>query len=117
VTRDDPERLDDIRDACAEIAELVARGRAQFDGDRAVQLAIERLLEIVGEASNALAPATRERFPGVDWSGVTRLRVVLAHHYHRIDPELVWTMATDEIPALLSEARSSGSSPDEPTSS
>jgi uncharacterized protein with HEPN domain len=108
VTLNDSERLDDIRDACEEIAELVGRSRTQFDDDRAVPLAIERLLEIVGQASNALAPATRARFPGVDWSGITRLRVVLLHHYHRIDPELVWAMASDEIPALLSEVGSSG---------
>jgi hypothetical protein len=29
------------------------------------------------------------------------LRTVLAHHYHRVDPNQVWIIATKDIPALL----------------
>jgi uncharacterized protein with HEPN domain len=108
VTRTDDERLSDIIDACGEVAGLVARGRGDFEADRAVQLALERLLEIIGEASNALSEETRARFPEVEWRGITRLRVVLAHDYHRIDPDLVWAMATDEIPELARRLASSG---------
>jgi uncharacterized protein with HEPN domain len=109
LTRSDEERLVDIAEACAEVAELVARGRDEYDRDRAVRLAIERLLEIIGESANALMEETRSRFAAVDWRGITRLRVVLAHHYHRVDPELVWAMATDEIPQLRRHLTSSGS--------
>src|SRR3989442_6175097 len=89
-------------------AELVARGHDEFGRDRAVRLAIERLLEIIGEAANALSQGTRSRFPAVDWAGITRLRIVLAHHYHRVDAELVWTMASEEIPALVCALGSPG---------
>jgi uncharacterized protein with HEPN domain len=34
-------------------------------------------------------------------SDIVGLRVVLAHHYHRIDPELVWRVASVELPRLL----------------
>jgi uncharacterized protein with HEPN domain len=37
-----------------------------------------------------------------------RLRIVLAHHYHRVDPELVWTFATVEVPALRSTLTDTG---------
>ncbi len=30
-----------------------------------------------------------------------RLRVLLAHHYHRTDPDLVRTYAERDVPALL----------------
>ena len=109
MTRSDDERIADVIDACRELMALVQRGREAFDQDRAIQLAIERLLEIIGEAANAIDGTTRSRYQGVDWTGITRLRIVLAHHYHRIDPELVWAMAADEIPRLLEHLDPGGS--------
>ena len=26
--------------------------------------------------------------------------ILLAHHYHRVDPEQVWTIAVNDVPAL-----------------
>lgn len=109
MTRSDDERLDDMRDACAEVAELVDRGEDAYIGDRAVALAIERLLEIIGEAANALDPSTRERFPDVAWSDIARLRIVLAHHYHRVDSDQVWAIASDDVPRLAEHLGASGS--------
>ena len=43
----------------------------------------ERLLEIIGEAANQLSDETREAYLSVQWRDITRLRIVLAHHYHR----------------------------------
>ena len=28
-------------------------------------------------------------------------RALLAHHYHRVDPDQVWTIATRDVPALV----------------
>ena len=84
----------------------MALGRDQFDSDRAIALAVERLLEIIGEAANALDDTTREQFSGVPWRDRTRLRIVLAHHYHRIDADQVWTIASDEVPFLAVALRS-----------
>ena len=36
------------------------------------------------------------------------MRIVLAHMYHRVDPNLIWMMATTSVPdlvAVLREAR------------
>lgn len=64
---------------------------------------MERLLEVVGEAANALADSTIAKYPNVPWRDITRLRVLLAHHYHRVDPNQVWTIVTTEIPTLSAE--------------
>ena len=32
---------------------------------------------------------------------ITRLRIVLAHHYQRVDPSQVWTIAAEEPPAVV----------------
>jgi uncharacterized protein with HEPN domain len=37
---------------------------------------------------------------------VIGLRVVLAHHYHRVDPNQVWVIASVEVPRLAEYLRS-----------
>ena len=101
MTRGDDLRLADIRAAGRTIAALVARGRGAFDSDPAVKLALERLLEIIGEAASALHEETRRNYQTVDWREVVRFRILLAHHYHRVVPDQVWTIAERDVPALL----------------
>lgn len=100
MTRSDAERVTDIIEACREASALVDGGRDRFDADRTVQLALERLLEIIGEATNALTDDTKDRYPDIEWRDITRLRIVLAHHYHRVDPDQVWSIAFHDVPRL-----------------
>lgn len=53
MSRSDDERVADIFEATEQLAQLVGRGRPAFDTDIVVRLAVERLLEIIGEAANA----------------------------------------------------------------
>ena len=101
MSRSDDERVADILEAAAEVGALVASGREEWDGDRTRRLAVERLLEIIGEAARALSDEGRSRYPEVPWADVIGLRMVLAHHYHRVDPNQVWTIATTEVPHLV----------------
>jgi uncharacterized protein with HEPN domain len=36
-------------------------------------------------------------FPG----DIARLRIVLAHHYRRVDPTQVYIIATEQVPSLV----------------
>ena len=100
MSRSDDERVADIIEAANQIAAVVERGREAWDEDRIAQLAVERLLEIVGESARAMSDEARGRYPSVPWSDIIGLRVVLAHHYHRVDPAQVWTIAARDIPNL-----------------
>jgi uncharacterized protein with HEPN domain len=101
VSRADDERIDDIVEAASEIAAIVATGREAWETDRVRQLAVERLLEIIGESARAMTDSGRAQYPEIPWSDVIGLRTVLAHHYHRVDPDQVWTIATKDVPKLL----------------
>ena len=74
----DNQRVADILDAAGEIAAIVAGGEDAFRTDRVRQLAVERLLEIVGEAARAMSEAGRAGYPEVPWSDVVGLRTLLA---------------------------------------
>jgi uncharacterized protein with HEPN domain len=109
MSRSDDLRVQDILDAADLIADVVGAGRGAWDQDRIRQLAAERLLEIIGESANALSDEFRAGYPDVPWRDVIGLRVVLAHHYHRVDQNQVWVIASSEVPALAERLRASGS--------
>jgi uncharacterized protein with HEPN domain len=82
VSRRDDDRVADILDAASEIAEIIELGVDAWDKDRIRRLAVERLLEIIGEAANSLSDDFRAQHSRVPWRDIIGLRVVLAHHYH-----------------------------------
>jgi uncharacterized protein with HEPN domain len=108
VSRRDDERVADILDAAREIGEVIELGRDAWDKDRIRQLAVERLLEIIGEAANSLSEEYRAQHPAIPWRDIIGLRVVLAHHYHRVDPAQVWAIAATEVPRLVQSLRPEG---------
>lgn len=103
MSRSDDLRVADIVEAAEQLGELVATGRDAFDADWTRQRAAERLLEIIGEASNTLSEGFREEHPDVSWRHIIKLRHLIVHHYHRVDMDQLWTIATGDIPKLLTE--------------
>ena len=106
MTRGDDLRRADIIEACDSLARVV-----EIRSDAAVEVdillrAAERLLEIIGEAATSCSADMKWRYPEIDWIGLAGLRVVLAHHYHRTQPELVWRFAEFDAPALRSALES-----------
>jgi uncharacterized protein with HEPN domain len=100
VSRSDDLRLLDILEAAARVARIVARGRDAYREDEAVQPALERLLEVIGESANAMSETARSLVASPAWDDVRRLRILLAHHYHRVDSDQVWAIATKDVPEL-----------------
>ncbi len=76
------------------------RGRRHFDADEDAQLALVRLLEIIGEACASVSPDVRQRHPSVPWRAAADLRNRVIHGYFDVDLELVWTAAAREVPLL-----------------
>jgi uncharacterized protein with HEPN domain len=73
--------------------------------DEILLRAAERLLGIIGEAATSCSPEFRAMYPAIDWVGIARLRVVLAHHYHRTQPELIWRFTLVDTPILHTRLR------------
>jgi uncharacterized protein with HEPN domain len=91
----------------AEEAHEIGAGRSGGDiaTDRTLSLAIERCLELIGEAANRLSPALRERYPDVDWRQIVKFRNVLVHWYDIIDYDLIAETLADDVPRLIEELR------------
>lgn len=95
-------RLHDAMGACDEITQFVAGwSRDEFLTNRGYQLIIWKLIEIVGEAlkqGEEQNPSLRTKIPELRDVINTRNRIV--HGYDAVSFELLWDIATDEVPPL-----------------
>ena len=73
----------------------------QLLDDARTRYAIERALEIIGEAARRVSPETRERLGTIPWRGIIGFRNVLAHEYGAIDYHRLFTVLKDDLPALV----------------
>lgn len=98
----DPAHLWDMLQAARDAASIVANvTRESFLGDRVRLLALERSLELVGEAARRMSDTFRKKHPQILWKEMIGLRNILAHDYGRIDHDKLYTTATNEIPKLI----------------
>jgi uncharacterized protein with HEPN domain len=62
-------------------------------------------LTVIGEAAKQLPEAVRRRAPEVPWREVAGLRDVIVHAYFRVDIDILWSIATRDMPRLQSQVR------------
>jgi len=77
------------------------RKRADLDSDRQFNLALVRLLEIVGEAANRVPEDQRARIPEVPWLQIVGLRNRLIHGYDEVDFDILWQIVSRDLPRLI----------------
>lgn len=98
-------RFDDVLRAAAHARAIVVRGRGAFDEDVVLQLAGERVIELVAEAVNAAVDELEEAYPKYPWHEPVGMRNIVAHEYWRTDLELVWTALAVDIPEVENMVR------------
>ena len=64
------------------------------------RFAVERQLEIIGEAANHLSEALKELSLETEWRKIVAFRNFVAHEYFGIDLELLWDVVTQKLPPL-----------------
>ncbi len=69
--------------------------------DQDLRLAVERRIEIIGEAARKVSREFRAAHPEIPWRKVIAQRNVLIHEYGEIEDEIVWQVATNSIPELI----------------
>jgi uncharacterized protein with HEPN domain len=74
----------------------------QFADDLFLRLAIERLFEIISEASRKVPADVKAKAPEIAWQKIADLGNRLRHAYHRVEPEILWRIAHEDIAPLKS---------------
>jgi uncharacterized protein with HEPN domain len=87
----------------AEEASLIVKGLTyeRYVKDRLRVLALERVLEIVGEAARHVSQARKDAIAGIPWKQIDGQRNALAHMYGDIDQFQLFRTASEDMPRLI----------------
>lgn len=100
--RRDPDYVSDLREAMQRITAYTGGlSYQQFMEDSRTQDAVVRNIEVIGEAVKRLSSSLKKQHPAIPWKDMAGMRDKVIHHYFGINYDIVWTVASEEIPKLL----------------
>jgi uncharacterized protein with HEPN domain len=87
----------------AQHAQQICRNRtaSELNADWKSALALERALEIIGEAVKRLPHELCDAYPTVEWRLITGMRDRLSHGYDDVDHEILWNAVNEDLPKLV----------------
>ncbi len=92
----------DMLQAASKVERYVQGKRCEdFQRDDLLRDAVERNVEIIGEAARRISETCRNAHPEIPWRKMIAHRNVLIHEYEDIGIEEIWNVATVHIPLLI----------------
>ncbi len=82
------------------------RTRNDLDSDRIFNLALARLIEIIGEAANRIPESVQAKYPDLPWLQMIGARNRLIHGYDSVDFDILWTIVSHDLPAVIARLES-----------
>ncbi len=104
MSLEDRERsyLIDMLQYSRETVELITgESYESFIKNRVKRLAIERLIEIIGEAVNHVSLSTQESMSKIAWSRIIGMRNKIAHDYGEILSDRIWVISNTSVRELV----------------
>jgi uncharacterized protein with HEPN domain len=92
--------LDHGREA---VTMAAGKTRTDLDTDRKLNLALVRLLEIIGEAASRTPDDERTQYPQIPWGQIVGLRNRLIHGYDSVDFDILWQIVNHDLPPLIAD--------------
>lgn len=90
-----------------EALEMVkGKKRSELDNSRMLELALVRLVEIIGEAAARTSPELQQQYSSFPWRQVIGMRNRLIHGYDTVDLDVLWETIEIDLPMLIKGLRS-----------
>jgi len=104
LSEEDLSYLIDIVDCVIDIYEFTKSIEYyQFERDKMRKLAVERQLEVIGQAANKISIETQNNLKDIPWKNIIGLRNKLAHDYGEILAERIWGISKNSLQELMKE--------------
>ncbi len=99
--------LYDIMDCCQFLITFTKNKTVEdYQNDRAFRSAIERELQIIGEAINLLDKVSPETAAKIsEYRNIIDFRNILVHGYDSLNPKTVWNVVETKLEPLLKQSR------------
>ncbi|TGK17615.1 HepT-like ribonuclease domain-containing protein [Leptospira stimsonii] len=94
--------MQDILDNINEIKKFTSGidSKLKFINNLEKKRAVERDIEIIGEAVKKLPKDLRNLHPEIEWKKIAGIRDILAHGYFSIDDDIIWDIVTNRLSSL-----------------
>jgi uncharacterized protein with HEPN domain len=81
----------------------ICRGKSRQDleADRLLNLALTRLIEIIGEAANRIPDEVQSKYPNLPWLQMIGARNRLIHGYDNVDFDILWVIVQKDLPGII----------------
>ena len=66
-------------------------------------LAVERAIQIIGEAANRVSVGFQQAHPEIPWRKIVDQRNVLVHEYGDVEHALIWDLVQEYLPRLVQQ--------------
>ena len=99
---DDKVRLQNMLEHAREAVSFVGgKNQRDLDNDRVLELALVRLVEVVGEAAAKTSPECKQDYPFIPWAEIIGMRNRLIHGYNSVDLNVLWDTIEIDLPPLI----------------
>jgi uncharacterized protein with HEPN domain len=75
----------------------------QFRQSDLHQSAVQKQVEIIGEAASQISSGTRRAHPEIPWQQIIGLRNRIVHAYYDVVLDTLWRVVQDEVPLLMAQ--------------
>lgn len=98
--------LEDILECIDKISRYVAGlSFGSFLKDEKTIDAVNRNLEIIGEAARNIPEQIKDNHSEIEWRGIIGLRNILIHDYYSLTLKIIWDIVQNELPELKKQIR------------
>jgi uncharacterized protein with HEPN domain len=102
----DPANLWDMLEAAERVLSFLKNKTFEdFLKDDMLRAAVERNLEIIGEAARRTSEEFKQEHPEIPWRQIIAQRNVLIHEYDDIDYKEIWEVTTFHLPRLIEQIK------------
>ena len=77
--------------------------RTEYDADEDLRMALVHLVLTIGDAARHVSPTFQAQHPGIPWRQIIGMRHKVVHDYLHVDYDIVWDVATVNLPPLVGE--------------
>jgi len=99
---DDEALLRDMLDHARRATRAVSgKQRSDLDSDEVLAAALERFIEVIGEAAGKVSSTTQAYAPQIPWRQIIGMRNRLAHGYASVDHDIIWDVVTLDLDPVI----------------
>ena len=105
MSRSAAERLNDIRISIGKVraADLELAQAFSLSNESLLETAFDAILFnlfLIGEAVKSLPDEVKDREPQIPWTDIPRLRDLIGHRYHAINPDIIHASVRQDLEPL-----------------